>query len=92
MTTPFEIHAASAADQAIITAALGATHELIKKVEECKIQMDHYRELMALGEAAAEEREMLRPVTVEAMKERRECNEKLNQIADLLEKQFGISA
>jgi hypothetical protein len=79
-------------NQQIFNAAIGACNELITRVKEADIQIKYYSALLRDGEDASEERAMERDITAEAMKDRRECDTKLQTIADLLETQFGISA
>ena len=73
--------------QAILSQIGEATVEIIQKQHECHLMVQDYRSCLD-----PEEREVLRPVAAEAMKERRLGNKQLQALADLLETQFGISA
>ena len=85
--TLFEQRAEEAANQFILGQVGEATLELIEKSNECWLMLEDYRACKD-----PEEREVLRPVAAEAMKERRLGNKQLQALADLLETQFGISA
>jgi len=81
--TPFE----KRSTQAVLSRLGEATVELVTKSEECMLMLEDWRACKD-----PEEREMLRGVAREALKERRECNQQLQLIAKLLEEHFGISA
>lgn len=85
--TLFEQHAEASAKQFIIGQVGETTLDIIEKAEECRLMVREYRDCLD-----PVEREVLRPVAVEAIKERRLGNEQLQALADLLETQFGISA
>ncbi len=85
--TLFEQHTEGVTKQIVLGSVGEATQELIQKSNECGMMLQDYRNCLD-----PEEREILRPVAAEAMAERRECNKKLQALADLLETQFGISA
>ncbi len=73
--------------QAIISQVGEATVEIIQKQNESWLMLQDYRACKD-----PEEREVLRPVALEALKERKLGNQQLQALADLLETQFGISA
>ena len=85
--TLFERHAEGVANQHIILQVGEATVDIVKKGEECMLMLQDYRACKD-----PEEREVLRPVALEALKERKLGNKQLQALADLLETQFGISA
>ncbi len=81
--TPFE----KLSNQVVLSQIGEATVELVKKSEECKLMLEEWRNCQD-----PEEKEMLRGVAREALKERRECNRQLQLIGKLLEDYFNISA
>ena len=85
--TPFEAHAEAVANQLIFGQVAAATLDIIENAEECRLMVREYRDCND-----PVEREVLRPVAVEAINERRQGNKQLQALADLLETQFGVSA
>ena len=85
--TLFEKHQEAYGNSLVLGQVGEATLEIIKKGDECQLMVRQW-----LDTSDPEEREMLRPVASEAIKERRLGNKQLQQLADLLETQFGISA
>jgi Mg2+ and Co2+ transporter CorA len=81
--TPFE----KVSNPVVLSQIGEATIELVKKSEECQIMV---REWLDCTDPT--EREMLKAVAKEAIKERRECNRQLQLIAELLEDYFNITA
>ena len=87
MSTPFESKHKKACEAATISAAYHDSDELARKITECDIMIAEYR-----ATRCPDECEMLRGVAAEALKEKRECIGRLNDIVKLLETHYGISA
>ena len=90
--TPFELAALKREQHTLFIAALEATQTIKELADECREQIDHYNWLLNLGEEGAEEREELRDITAQAMKENRQCNTAFMELANTMEQRFGISA
>ena len=67
--TPFEEAALKREQHTLFIAALEATQTIKELADECKSQIDHYQWLLRLGDEGADEREELRGITAQAMKD-----------------------
>ena len=72
--TPFEEAALKREQHFLFIAALEATQTIKELADECKSQIDHYQWLLRLGDEGADEREELRGITAQAMKDNKHCN------------------
>ena len=90
--TPFEEAALTREQHTLFVAALEATQTIKELADECKAQIDHYTWLLKLGDEAVEEREELRDITAQAMKDNKNCNAVFVELANTMEQRFGISA
>ena len=90
--TPFEEAALKREQHTLFIAALEATQTIKELADECKSQIDHYQWLLRLGDEGADEREELRGITVQAMKDNKRCNTAFMELANTMEQRFGISA
>ena len=90
--TPFEEAALKREQHTLFIAALEATQTIKELADECKSQIDHYQWLLRLGDEGADEREELRGITAQAMKDNKRCNTAFMELANTMEQRFGISA
>ena len=85
--TPFEDKNKKAFEAATVSECYHSASELSRKIDECDMMIEDYRAVRC-----PDEREMLRAVAAEALKEKRECIDRLDALAKLLENHYGISA